>query len=210
MRRCGKRYATLDAAQRSKAGLLVGAESGACPFGCGGFHVRKPPAAPSPARADRQRSPRGSVKAAVLLVLGGHQAVSRAALIYGANPESVEAAAWAAAKQLVHDRDSESCLNCGHLGTDVHHRVRRGMGGTADPVIAFGRANLVLLCRPCHTLAHEADKPEMALKGYRLETWQSPEAEPLTLFSELGPGSDIWLTPDAGYAPVRPDMAGAA
>jgi hypothetical protein len=210
MRRCGKRYASLDAAQRSKAGRLEGAESGRCSFGCGGFHVRKPPPAPGPAKADRPRSPRGSVKAAVQLVLGGNLTVARAALTYGANPESVEAAAWAAAKQLVRDRDSETCLNCGHAGTDVHHRVRRGMGGTADPVIAFGLANLALLCRPCHALAHKTDDPEMAAKGYRLETTADPAAEPLMLFSEFGSGAPVWLKPDRGYATERPPRADAA
>jgi hypothetical protein len=143
-------------------------------------------------------------------VLTGVLTVRQAALIDGANPESVEAAAWAAAKQLVRDRDSETCLNCGQAGTDVHHRLRRGMGGTADPVIAFGMANLVLLCRPCHSLAHKADDPEMAAKGYRLETWQEPVQEPVMLFSEFGSGASIWLTPDGCYSTVGPDLAGAA
>jgi hypothetical protein len=209
MRRCGKRYATLDAAQRSKAGRREGAESSRCPFGCGGFHVQKPVVAPGPAKADRPRSPNGSVKAAVCLVLAGQSTVAQAARITGANPESVEDAAWATATQLVRDRDSETCLNCGHLGTDVHHRQRRGMGGTADPVIAFGMVNLALLCAPCHRLAHKADKPEMAVKGYRLETWQDPGAEAVTLFSEIGPGESVWLRPDGGYADVSP-LAGAA
>lgn len=211
MRRCGKRYTTLEVAQRSKAGLQEGAVASKCWLtDCGGYHVAKPPPAPFPWKHDTPRSPRGSVKAAVGLVLCGQSTVAQAARITGANPESVEGAAWAAAKQLVRDRDSETCLNCGHAGTDVHHRVRRGMGGTADPVIAFGRANLALLCRPCHALAHKTGDPEMAAKGYRLETSQDPAVEPLMLVSEFGSGALVWLKPYGGYATTRPKRADAA
>jgi hypothetical protein len=146
----------------------------------------------------------------VHLVLAGQETVAQAARITGANPESVEAAAWAVAKQLVLERDSYTCLHSGQAAVDVHHRVRRGMGGTADPVIAFSLVNLVSLSRASHNLAHKADDPEMALKGYRLETWQDPAMEPLMLFSESGWRSPVWLKPEGGYATVRPEMAGAA
>lgn len=169
---------------------------------------RRTPLAATAAREKRGRSPRGSVAAAVRLVLAGSETVACAARLTGADPGSVEAAAWEAAKLLVHERDSETCLNCGHRGTDVHHRVRRGMGGTADPVIAFGLVNLTLLCRRDHLLAHRADKPEMADKGYRLETWQDPAVEPLWLFSEGG-GALVWLTAEGGYEAAAPESAGA-
>jgi hypothetical protein len=209
MRRCGKRYATLDLAQRSKAGSQESAESGACPFGCGGFHVRKAPSAPSPAKADRARSPQGSVKAAVRLVLAGQLTVAQAARVTGANPESVEAAAWREAKRLVMERDSYTCLATGGRAADVHHRVPRGMGGTADPRIAFGLANLVSLTRAAHDLAHKADNPEMAVRGFRLERWQDPALEPLLLFGEHG-GATAWLTAGGEYATSCPEKAGAA
>lgn len=157
----------------------------------------------------RSRSPRGSVRAAVALVLAGHTTVAEAARVTGANPESVEARAWEEAKRLVHDRDSETCLNCGRRGTDVHHRVRRGMAGTSDPRIFVGMANLALVCRPCHSLAHKADDPEMGVKGYRLETWQSPERVPLWLAGENG-GSWIWLTASGEYADSAPERTEAA
>jgi hypothetical protein len=212
MRRCGKRFETQASATRSKKGQRKGAEAYACRDAkCGGWHVKNPPSAPKPAKADRSPSPRGSVKHAVGLVLAFRLPVAQAAALTGADPGSVEAAAWAAVKQLVRDRDSHTCLNCGRPGTDVHHRVRRGMGGTADPLIAFGMANLVTLCRRrCHVLAHKTDDPEMAAKGFRLETRQDPAAEPLTLAGEHGSGAMIWLDPEGGYLMARPDRAGAA
>ena len=32
----------------------------------------------------------------------------------------------------------------------MHHRLPRGLGGTTDPVAAFGMANLISLHRACH------------------------------------------------------------
>lgn len=171
--------------------------------------MRRVPLNPWAPKVKRGRSPRGSVAAAVTLVLGARLTVAEAAAITGADRKTVDDAAWEAVKLVVRERDSRTCLNCGHLGTDVHHRVRRGMGGTADPVIAFGLANLVLLCRECHALAHKTDKPEMADKGYRLETRQEPADEPLILFSENGT-AEVWLTADGGYVTAAPGTAGAA
>jgi 5-methylcytosine-specific restriction endonuclease McrA len=125
----------------------------------------------------------------------------------GADPASVEALAWETAKELVRDRDSGSCLACLAAGTDVHHRVRRACGSSADPLIAFGFANTTLLCGPCHGKAHDIANPEMAVRGYRLESWQSPEAEPLVLFSYAN-GVQIWLTQAGEYATIPP-MAGS-
>jgi len=193
MRKCGKRYDTLEAARASKAGRREGAEARRCPFGCGGFHVTWPrPSSTGPA-ADRERSPRGSVKAAVRLVLDGHLTVAQAARVTGAVPESVETAAWKEARRLVLERDSYTCLATGGRAVDVHHRVARQMGGTADPRIAFSLANLVALSRAAHALAHKSDDPEMAVKGYRLGQHQDPEMVPLWLAGEYG-GSWIWLT----------------
>ena len=44
-------------------------------------------------------------------------------------------------------RERGRCLRCGGPGTDVHHRRRRREGG-------HGVANLILLCRTCHSWAH--------------------------------------------------------
>jgi hypothetical protein len=157
----------------------------------------------------RRCSPPGSVTEAVSMVLVGRKTVAAAARITGADPVSVEALAWETAKKQVHERDSGCCLACLAAGTDVHHRVRRVCGSSADPVIAFGFANTTLLCRPCHRKAHDVANPEMAARGYRLESWQSPEAEPLVLFS-YAPGVTIWLTPAGEYATVPPKVGSRA
>jgi hypothetical protein len=204
---CGRRrFASGITAEKA-----VGKGAAGTPEECrrgGRLHWHLKPAAPVPVAGDRPRSPKGSVRTAVTLVLDRWYTVAQAARSTGAFPESVEDAAWAAVKQLVRERDSYTCLNCGHAGTDVHHRVRRGMGGTADPVIAFGMANLVLLCRPCHRLAHKTDDPEMASRGYRLDTSQDPAAEPLMIHSEFGSGMTVRLTPGGAYSEASP-MAGA-
>ncbi len=172
--------------------------------------VRRTPLAQAAARQKRGRSPRGSVAAAARLVLAGEMTVAQAARVTGADPESVEAKAWEAAKRLVMERDSYTCLATGGRAVDVHHRIPRGMGGTADPRIAFGLANLVSLTRAAHDLAHKTDDPEMAVKGFRLERWQDPALEPVTLFSEPGSGAQVWLTADGGYETAAPRSAGAA
>lgn len=170
---------------------------------------RRVPLAATAAREKRGRSPRGSVAAAVALVLAGTDTVAAAARVTGADPQAVEKAAWETVKRLVMERDSHTCLATGGHAVDVHHRVPRGMGGTADPKIAFGMANLVALTRAAHDLAHKNDDPEMASKGFRLESWQDPAEEPVTLFSESG-GTRVWLTAGQDYALAPPARAGAA
>lgn len=155
--------------------------------------------APRPPHRD---FPPGSVSEAVRLVLSGRETVAAAARITGNDPASVETLAWETTKRLVHERDAGCCTACLAAGTDVHRRVRRGRGFAADPVIAFGFANTTLLCGPCHRKAHDVANPEMAARGYRLESWQSPEAEPLVLFSDGEAGVTVWLTPVGEYAKV--------
>lgn len=170
--------------------------------------MRRTPLAPAAGRQKGGRSPRGSVAAAVRLVLAEHVSVAEAAARTGADPEAVVTRAWETVKEQVRERDSHTCLNCGKPGNDVHHRVRRGMGGTADPSIAFGMANLVLLCRPDHQLVHGPDNPLMTAKGYRLLTCEDPAMVPVLLFGEGG-GALVWLTAEGGYALAPPESAGA-
>jgi len=155
-------------------------------------------------------SPLGSVSEAASRVLSGRETVAAAAWITGADPASVEALAWETAQSLVHERDAGCCTACLADGTDVHHRVRRSRGFSADPVLAFGLANTTLLCGPCHRKAHDAANPEMTARGYRLEGWQSPEAEPLMLFSYGESGVSAWLTPVGEYSTVPPEMRSRA
>lgn len=154
----------------------------------------------------RRGSSLGPVSEAVNRVLSGRETVAAAAWITGADPASVETHAWEITKSLIHQRDAECCTACLADGTDVHHRVRRSRGFSADPAIAFGFTNTTLLCGPCHRKAHDAADPEMAARGYRLENWQSPEAEPLMLFSYGESGITVWLTPVGEYSTVPPGV----
>ena len=141
---------------------------------------------------------------AVGMVLSGRETVAAAARITRADPAAVDTLAWETTKKQVHERDAGCCTACHAAGTDVHHRVSRATGFSADPVLAFGFANTTLLCAACHRKAHDVANPEMAARGYRLETWQSPEAEPLVLFSNGESGVTVWLTPMGEYATVEP------
>ena len=48
-------------------------------------------------------------------------------------------------RQEVFDR--EYCEDCGKVGTEIHHRVPKRMGGTTH---VYGPDELALLCQGCH------------------------------------------------------------
>ena len=74
--------------------------------------------------------------------------------------------------RLVLDRSGDMCERCGSLSpADVHHRRARGMGGTRDPEI-HSPANLVVLCRDCHTFV-EHNRAEATEQG-----WLVPRRDP--------------------------------
>jgi hypothetical protein len=54
-----------------------------------------------------------------------------------------------AARTVVLNRDGWSCVVCGNRHDEVHHRFRRGMGGSKDPDI-HAPWNLLCLCRAHH------------------------------------------------------------
>lgn len=66
-------------------------------------------------------------------------------------------------QQQVRQRDQDECQNCGGYGTDIHHRKRRREGGHSV-------ANLVLLCRECHSLMHQNPLKAKAL-GFIVQPW---------------------------------------
>lgn len=73
-----------------------------------------------------------------------------AAIESGRTRDQMKALCWRAAKDDTFKRDNRRCVQCGDYGHDAHHRLPRQAGGTARPLIAFGLANLVTLCRSCH------------------------------------------------------------
>ncbi len=87
---------------------------------------------------------------------------------------------WEKTRRLVFARDGEKCLRCLGEAADVHHRRPKGMGGTGNKYIAYGMANLVSLCRECHTYIHA--HPEAAYKtGYLVHSWDDPACIPIAL-----------------------------
>lgn len=66
----------------------------------------------------------------------------------------------AEARLVVIDRDGGACLICGQRFDEIHHRYRRGMGGSSDPEIN-SPVNLLSLCGFHHRQA-ESLRSEVA------------------------------------------------
>lgn len=200
MRRCGKRYATAEAAARSKRGRQPGATPERCVDPkCGGWHLPKP----SPARAGR-----GSMRAAVAVVLAGQATVAEAAREHDVDPVRLDDAAWDAVKLVVLERDSYTCQVTGELAVDVHHIIRRGIGGTADPVIAYGTANLVSVSRAEHDRCHAKD-PELYERGFWRWSTEKPGAVPIKVPGPFGSTQSLWLLPNGKVSVTSPAEAAA-
>lgn len=118
-----------------------------------------------------------SLAAAVNLVIFEHLKVSTAARQAGKAKKTVADGAWERAKRIVRDRDQSTCQKCRRRkpDLDVHHRKPKQMGG-ADALTTYGLANLVSLCRNCHSWvhAHPADAMEL---GLMLSQSADPEKE---------------------------------
>ena len=82
-------------------------------------------------------------------------------------------ARWTKVRKVVAARDVY-CVRCSREATDVHHRKVKGIGGTSDEEVAFGLANLILLCRACHAYVHQ-NPAEAYETGYLVHSWDDPE-----------------------------------
>ena len=80
---------------------------------------------------------------------------------------------WEKARKQALERDEGVCRRCLRPAEHVHHRVLKGMGGTSDPEIAFGLANLVSLCSECHADIH-AHPQKSYEEGWIVHSWQDP------------------------------------
>lgn len=117
-------------------------------------------------------------RASCAVVLDGVP-VRRAAEDWGMPVDTLKRQAWTLAKSLVRQRDAYRCWRCGQYGEhDVHHRRGRKSGGTSDPRIAYGLANLLLLCRECHNWA-EATFGEAVAVGLRVTAEADPAEVPV-------------------------------
>lgn len=104
-------------------------------------------------------------------------------------------------QQTVKGRAQMHCERCSvnttWQGSQVHHRLPRGMGGSSNPEINLP-TNLVLLCLDCH--AHvEKHREEAYAAGWLVRRGQDPATVPIPRDGEL-----VWLTVDGTYTEEPP------
>lgn len=108
-------------------------------------------------------------------------------------------------------RDGFACARCGKpcgpgiAPYSLQHRKARGVGGDSSA------PNLVLLdgtaTTGCHGEVESRRDPHDLARGYRLESWQNPEAEPVMYFSPGGSGFTAWLLRDGSLSFDGPGVA---
>ena len=101
-------------------------------------------------------------------------------------------------RRQVADRDRGCCLRCGARGTNVQHRIGRGMGGTSRAEVN-DLAALVTLCGSGTTGCHgyiTAHPEEAYATGWaiRRSTTEHASEIPLTDFD----GRQLFLTEEGG------------
>lgn len=200
-----KGYASAAEALRSKAAGIPGAViDEKCP--CGRVHVDVPKTPKAKADPPVRARP-GAMTAAAALVLAGGATVAEAARQHQVDPERLEDRAGQLFRQAVMERDQWTCQHCGAMATEVQHVIARGAGGTSDPVVAFGTANGVALCRDSHLLAESRD-PEMYRLGFWRRQGEIPGMAPIYQLTEYG-RLRLWLTADGGTTQADPRRAAA-
>ena len=90
---------------------------------------------------------------------------------------------WEKARRAALERDEYLCQKCLRPATQVHHRRPKKSGGTSDPEINFGLANLISLCLEDHAWIHAHPKISYE-EGWLIHSWQRPEDV------ELKPGKE--------------------
>jgi hypothetical protein len=68
-------------------------------------------------------------------------------------------------RDVVIGRDGAACVACGSRFQEIHHRYRRGMGGSSDPEIN-SPANLLCLCSFHHAQAESQRTDAASVFGY--------------------------------------------
>lgn len=152
----------------------------------------------------REKFDQQQVRNTVSRILAADITISQGAREIGCHPNYLGRRAWNVAKKAVFSRDDNLCVCCGASAVDVQHRIRRGIGGTRDPRIAYGMSNLIALCRTCHDLAETRDA-RMHAMGMWLNTWEDPEAVPVLLRRQ----AKRWLSADGRYLYEAPEVSAA-
>jgi 5-methylcytosine-specific restriction protein A len=84
-------------------------------------------------------------------------------------------------RKLIREREDARCAICRRPMTDIHHRLRKGMGGTSRADIHLP-SNLVGLCRTHHGLVHAKPAPAV-LGGWIVPTSVEPGLFPIWMQS---------------------------
>ncbi len=98
-------------------------------------------------------------------------------------------------RKLIQSRADNACEICRKPMTDIHHRQRKGMGGTSSLVI-HNPENLIGLCRWHHGWTH-ANPAHAVLGGWIVPTTVDPEFFPVWA-QNVNYGYSAWfsLLPD--------------
>lgn len=138
------------------------------------------------------------VRRLIVEIRAGAVSIAQAAREVGCNSNYLGRRVWEETRRDVLKRDSSLCVMCGAGADEVHHRRPRGIGGTRDPLVAYGMGNLVSLCRDCHSGA-ESQRAKARDLGWLIPHGEAdPERTPV-LHWRLGP---VLLGHDGGITPV--------
>lgn len=127
----------------------------------------------------------------VAAVRAGTMTVAEGARDVGCDKDVLYRRCWTETKADVVMRDGGVCVWCGGPATDVHHRTSRGAGGSGDPVLNFGYANLTSLCRSCHSYT-ELHPQWARTVGLRVDRGIDPTTVPIKAYGRFW----TWLRAD--------------
>jgi hypothetical protein len=174
MRRCGKPYASLEEAARSKRALAGTAAPVPCVLpGCGSWHLEVVRETWAPSRPAAKDTGPGRVTRAAVLDRDG----------------------WCCA------RCGRPC-GPGVGPYSLQHRKARGVGGgneMSNLLVLCGSATTL-----CHGEVESKASREDNARGYWLESWQSPLAEGVMYFEPDGSGVTRWLHDDGSVLFAAP------
>lgn len=161
-------------------------------------------------QAERQRKPAGPdsrvrynqalVRAEIAAVRAGTRRIAAAARAIGCNPGYLGRRVWRETRKDVITRDGSRCVKCSSSNgqLDVHHRRSRQAGGTSDPLISFGMANLITLCRPCH-MDITVNPAYARERGWSVSAYHDAAATPVWLHAR----GWSYLRPDGALTPTE-------
>lgn len=144
------------------------------------------------------------VRVQIAAVRAGEISIALAARMIGCTAGYVTGRAWREAKAAVKARDG-GCVRggCCTQHVDVHHRTPRGMGGTSNPLIYFGMANLITLCRQCHSeIERNINREEAFRDGYTVPHGTDSASIPVRVFGR----GYVFLTAAGGYLQKEEDV----